>query len=310
MKRTVYFCLFLSFAAIGKAGNKQPIDSTYIDSIRNIEYQLEGLSFNIINGEDVNERITSCYYFIQTLKKALKVPTSFDYTFTKLKTVSILKPKDEKFRIFTWNLLLDSNRYIYFGAIQMNTDTDSLILFGLHDSSDKIKNPEFEVLDNRHWIGALYYQVHEFKQKGDTYYMLFGWDGDDAKINKKVVDILWFDENDKPQFGAPFFLIDDDFQNRLIFEFADYAVMLCRYDDNEKAIVYANMIPPNPLQAGRYEYYIPDGTYNFLKFTKGFWINSSNELFLDRQRYRHELRNRSPFKEEQEKNNNGGKKAK
>ncbi|MFT5512630.1 MAG: hypothetical protein ACI8SE_001028, partial [Bacteroidia bacterium] len=68
-------------------------DTTYRDSIRNIEYQLEGLSHNIINGTDVNERITSCYYFVQTLKKALQVPTSFNYDFTLLKTVSILKPK-------------------------------------------------------------------------------------------------------------------------------------------------------------------------------------------------------------------------
>ena len=45
-------------------------DTTNFDSIRNYEYVLEGLSNNIINGEDQATRITSTYYFIQTLKKA------------------------------------------------------------------------------------------------------------------------------------------------------------------------------------------------------------------------------------------------
>ena len=171
MKRLLIILIFISSSVTYVYAVKNPADSLYRDSIKNIEYQLEGLSFNIINGRDVSERITSCYYFIQKLKKALNIPTSFDYDFpllAKVQTVSILKPKDEAFRLFTWNLLLDSGKYMYFGAMQMNND-DSLVLFGLYDSADNVKDVLYETVDNRHWIGALYYQIHAYKYKKQNF---------------------------------------------------------------------------------------------------------------------------------------------
>lgn len=288
------------FALLGISSLKAnaQMDSVYYDSIRNIEYQLEGLSYRIINSPDLNERVTSCYYFIKTLKKALLVPQSFEYEFTSLETVSIIKPRDESFRIFTWNLLLDSGKYKYFGAIQMN-NTDSLVLFGLYDSSDYIKDPEFQTLDANHWVGALYYQIHTYKYRGDRFYMLFGWDGEDSKSNKKVIDMLYFKDG-KPYFGEPIFAIDGEIQNRMMFEFADQAVMLCRYDKIEKKVVFANLIPPNPLQIGHYEYYLPDGTYSYLKFERGFWVYS-DLLFDDRRENSHLYRHQSPNSEEKKK---------
>ena len=267
-KRWLILILLVPFALTARASQK---DSVYIDSIRNIEYQLEGLSYNIINSPDLNERITSCFYFIQTLKKALLVPTSFDYEFKSLKTVSVVKPNDESFRIFTWNLLLDSGRYMYFGAMQMN-ESDSLILYGLYDSSDRLKDPLFSTVDHKNWVGCLYYQIHGYKHKRQKYYLLFGWDGEDEKTNKKVIDVLWFDENGKPQFGAPVFEVNEDFQHRMVFEFAERAVMLCRYEEQANQIVYAHLVPTNPILKGDYAHYIPDGTYDFLDFKQGFWV--------------------------------------
>jgi hypothetical protein len=293
MKRIILLLVVLSYAAISVFAIKNPSDSLYRDSIKNIEYQLEGLSYNIINGEDVTERITSCYYFIQKLKIALSVPTSFGYDFpllAKVQTVSILKPDDDAFRLFTWNLLLDSGKYMYFGALQMNNE-DSLVLFGLYDSSEQVKEPLYETLDNRHWIGALYYQIHHYKHKKQNYYMLFGWDGEDEKSNKKVIDVLWFDKEGKPQFGAPIFTVDGEIFNRQIIEFANQAVLLSRYDPGEDVIVYGNTVPPNPYLTGKYEYYLPDGSYKYLKFQKGFWVQY-DMLFYKRRKNSFDLRNR------------------
>jgi hypothetical protein len=264
------FTFLLFGLLVGSCAFSNEIDSVYRDSIRNYEYQLEGLSHNIINSEDLQERTTSCFYFIQTLKKALMVPQSFDYEFTLLKTVSILKPEDEKFRIFTWNLLLDSGQFMYFGAIQMN-NRDSLVLYGLYDSSEYVDQPIYDIVDNRHWIGSLYYQIHHYRHKRQDRYLLLGWDGEDSESNKKVIDILWFDEEEKPHFGLEVFDFESEIQSRVIFEFADRAVMLCRYEEDEDRIVFANLVPPNPLQKGLYHYYLPDGTYDVLKYEKGFW---------------------------------------
>lgn len=271
MRITLFFLtLFVGLASMAQRVKVKPEDSTYIDSIRNFEYQLEGLSYNIINANDKVERITSCYYFIQTLKKALQVPNSFDYNFESIKTVSTIRSDDEKFRVFTWNLLLDSGQYMYFGAMQMN-NADSLELYGLYDSSEYNKDVYYAQFDNHHWMGGLIYQMHHYKYKKKDYYITFAWDGQDDKTNRKIVDVLWFDEEGKPNFGEEMFDFDGDLQSRIIFDFNDKAAMLLRYDKDEEAIVFANLVPINPLMKGMYENYVPDGTYDYLKFEKGIW---------------------------------------
>lgn len=261
---------FLCLISFGQRAKVKTGDSTYIDSIRNVEYQLEGLSYNIINSEDKIERITSCYYYIQTLKKALSIPNSFDYDFKSIRTVSSIRSDDNRFRVFTWNLLLDSGKYMYFGAIQMN-NADSLELYGLYDSSEYNKDIYYGQFDNRHWMGALIYQMHHYKYKKKDYYITFGWDGQDAKTNRKIIDVLWFDEEGKPQFGEEIFDFDGDVQSRIIFDFNDRAAMTCRYDKDEESIVFANLVPINPMMVGIYENYVPDGTYDYLKLEKGIW---------------------------------------
>ena len=271
MRITLFFLtLFVGLASMAQRVKVKPEDSTYIDSIRNFEYQLEGLSYNIINANDKVERITSCYYFIQTLKKALQVPNSFDYNFESIKTVSAIRSDDEKFRVFTWNLLLDSGQYMYFGAMQKN-NADSLELYGLYDSSEYNKDVYYAQFDNHHWMGGLIYQMHHYKYKKKDYYITFAWDGQDDKTNRKIVDVLWFDEEGKPNFGEEMFDFDGDLQSRIIFDFNDKAAMLLRYDKDEEAIVFANLVPINPLMKGMYENYVPDGTYDYLKFEKGIW---------------------------------------
>lgn len=290
MKSYLYFVFLLisTFSSFGQQVKVSQSDSTYIDSIRNYEYQLEGLSYNIINGSDKVERITSCYYFIETLKTALQIPNSFDYDFDLLKTVSSITSEDDKFRVFTWNLLLDSGKYLYFGAIQMN-NPDSLELYGLYDSSEYNRNVIYGQFDNRHWMGGLIYQIHHYRWKKKDYYITFGWDGQDAKTNRKVIDVLWFDDEGKPNFGEEIFDFDGDLQSRIIFDFNDRAAMLCRYDDHEEAIVFANLVPINPLMKGVYQNYVPDGTYDYLRFEKGVW-RRYKMVFDDRRKHGADLR--------------------
>ena len=290
MKSYLYFIFLLisTFSSFGQRVKVSQSDSTYIDSIRNYEYQLEGLSYNIINGSDKVERITSCYYFIETLKTALQIPNSFDYDFDLLKTVSSITSEDDKFRVFTWNLLLDSGKYMYFGAIQMN-NPDSLELYGLYDSSDYNRNVIYGQFDNRHWMGGLIYQIHHYRWKKKDYYITFGWDGQDAKTNRKVIDVLWFDNEGKPNFGEEIFDFDGDLQSRIIFDFNDRAAMLCRYDDHEEAIVFANLVPINPVMKGVYQNYVPDGTYDYLRFEKGVW-RRYKMVFDDRRKHGADLR--------------------
>jgi hypothetical protein len=177
---------------------------------------------------------------------------------------------------------------MYFGAIQMN-NSDSLELYGLYDSSEYNRDIIYGQFDNRHWMGALIYQVHHYTHKRKDYYITFGWDGQDAKTTRKIIDVLWFDEEGKPNFGEEIFDFDGDLQSRIIFDFNDRAAMTMRYDKNEQAILFANLVPINPMMVGIYENYVPDGTYDFLKLEKGIW-RRYKIAFDDRRKNSNDLR--------------------
>ena len=60
----IFTVIFWCYGANAQRHLNAEMDSLYVDSIRNFEIQLEGLSNNIINGTDKAERITSCFYFV------------------------------------------------------------------------------------------------------------------------------------------------------------------------------------------------------------------------------------------------------
>lgn len=285
-------CTLGQKASAQQETNNGPDSSEYIvsgkplspkDSLKFYERRLIGLGESIIMARTEQERIVSTYYFARTLINALKQPNSFEYPFDSVKKyISILKPDDEKFRIFTWSLkhgkdsLVTADSFEFFGAIQMN-NKERLELYGLYDSSARLGKPEYEQLYNRFWYGALYYQLVPVKYKKQQYYTLLGWDGHTQASNRKVIDVLSFDEMGKPVFGAPIFEVEKDqpLKSRIIFEFRDDAVMTLRYVKSKKLIAFENLIPPSPNAVGMYETYLPDGSYDYFVFKKGKWIKKT-----------------------------------
>lgn len=260
--------LFMFFAALQTKAQK----TTYLDSLHDFELILQGQADLIINAADENTRRTTCFGFIKNLVKALKIPGSYDYPFDSLKQISILKAPDNKFRIFVWNLRLDNESYRYYGCIQMNDKQKGLKLFPLFDNSPTIRNPQDTVLGSDSWWGALYYTILMNKYKGNTYYTLLGWDGNDKTSNKKVIDVLTFQEG-VPVFGAPIFRFSkDSVAKRVVFEFSNDAVMILRYVGEKKIILYDHLIPPKPSATGIYKLYLPDGSYDYLNWQNGQWV--------------------------------------
>ena len=56
-------------------------------------------------------------------------------------------------------------------------------------------------LQNNQWIGALYYQLVTIKRGKRNYYVLFGWDGNNDRSNKKIAEVLSISRG--LTFGAP-----------------------------------------------------------------------------------------------------------
>ena len=59
---------------------------------------------------------------------------------------------------------------------------------------------------------------------------------------------------------------------RFIIEYNANSNISVRYEKEENRIVFDHLIPMRKDLDGLHEYYVPDGTYNALKYTNGKWI--------------------------------------
>lgn len=291
--KSIIFTILFAFGLIGvqttKAqkfplGSINRIDSLSLDSLNDIEIRLEGLGKTMIISSDEKERLTSAYHFVKTFVRALRIQNSYFYNFDTIKNISVLTSPDNKFRVITWNLVLDNEAFRNYGVIQLNPDyiktvadtTNLRPYYPLIDKSELYKNALDTTATNEHWFGAIYYKIVANTYKKQTYYTLLGWDGNTRLSNKKLVESLYF-ENNTPTFGAPIFdLKDNRFKKplkRMIFEFNNSASMVLRFETDKQILVQENVAPPRPQDYGHPETYVPDGSYDFYKFSKktGRW---------------------------------------
>jgi hypothetical protein len=266
----LYILLFSSFNVVTKAQN---ISEAH-PRIQHCEDSLKKLSDSILDGREQGVRQQACYDFIKTLVQALKENNSFSYPFDSLTRISILYPDDKSFRIFNWQLPLTSGRQRFFGVIQMK-EKKGLEIYPLYDYSDYMKSPADTVTNNEKWYGALYYKIMQVKRRGKNYYMLFGWDGNNLRSNKKVLDVLTFNKKREPEFGASIFNFEtENTRNnikRLIIEYKEDAQVSMNYDAELKMIVYDHLIPQDPSSKDLLFTYVPDGSYEALRWKRGKW---------------------------------------
>ncbi|MCC8425471.1 hypothetical protein [Mucilaginibacter sp. UR6-11] len=264
---TLFSILFLSQAfaqGIDEAGLKQL--NFYQDSLKH-------LGSTVINNDNELVRKNASYQFIKTLVSALKTPNSFHFPFDSVKTITLTRSPDDKFRIFSWHVANDDGSYRFYGAIQINTG-GPLKLYGLEDYTPLLKNPEDTVGDNRTWYGAQYYTIIPV---GVTrpYYVLLGWKGNNDRSTKKVIEVLSF-QNNKPVFGMPIFNRNGKKRDRIVFEYARQASMLLKYVPSEHLIVFDNLAAPDKKSKDKLETYGPDLTYNGYRLKDGTWHYMDN----------------------------------
>jgi hypothetical protein len=238
-----------------------------------LEDSLKNLGKKIVNDESEFIRSGANFTFIKTLVSALKLPNSFEFPFDSVRSISILKSDDNKFRIFTWHLRSDSRTYRYYGAIQVN-NKEKLELYALFDYSVYIENPEDTVLNKDTWYGAHYYKlITPEKPKKNKKYILLGWKGNNRLTQQKVIEVLSFKDG-KPVFGAPVFKMNDNNakRQRIIFSYNANVAMMLRYLEEKKWIVYDHLVAPPGTPPDMFEMYGPDLSYDGLAYKKGKWV--------------------------------------
>jgi hypothetical protein len=284
-----YLFIVLAFFALSAKAQKtivtpgeSKIDSFTMDTLNDMQIRMMGLGQRMILSFDEEERLTSGYHFIKHMNYALRVQGSYHFKFDSLKSVSIIYSPDDLFRIITWNLVLNNERFHYYGIIQYNPDKSKKFkdtsnlkpFYPLIDRSEQMRNALDTTVDNNFWWGATYYKIIPVKYKKETYYTLIGWNGATKMSNKKVVESLYFDHN-KPYFGAPIFdLHMKKMLKRMVFEFS------LRYEEKKGYLIYESVVPSRPQDMGHPETYLPDGTYDYLLFNKktGVWEKQNGML--------------------------------
>lgn len=253
----------------------QKIDRASFAILKLKEDSLTPVSWKMITGINTSDRFLADSSFTRGFVRALTTKNSFYYPFDSLQTVSKIYAKDSSFRIFTWQLMVNENLFRQHGAIQMRTDDGSLKLFPLIDRSDNTLNPTDTITDNLGWIGAIYYKLIEKKAGNLTYYTLLGFDENNIRSTKKVVDILSF-ENGKPRFGAKIFSIPNNkpvpaAPARYFMEFKKDANPRMVYDPELDMIVMEHLVSESNEPNKKWTL-IPDGDYEGMQWKNGKWV--------------------------------------
>lgn len=277
----IFFLLLIVFIAGNSFG--QQITRSDRELLRNMEDSMKIVSREIIQGRSAESRFIADSQFTKMLVRALKVKNSIQYPFDSLLSISKLSPKDSSFKIFTWQLVINENLVRQHGAIQMKTNDGSLKLFPLIDRTSQIEKPEDTIANNFGWVGAVYYQLIEKKAFGNTFYTLLGYDENNMSSNKKIIEILTFN-NAEPQFGGSNFSFRDNSLNkksvaRYIMEYKKDASPRLTYDADMDMILFEHLISETGEINKKYTY-IPDGDYEGLKWKDGKWVHI-NKVFTE-----------------------------
>ncbi|HRH03039.1 MAG TPA: hypothetical protein PLI68_11995 [Bacteroidia bacterium] len=221
--------------------------------------------------------------FQSVLKQTLLLPNSINYPFDSLKSIAILSPKDNSFRIFNWELSLTDNSILYFGMIQTyNKVKQKFEITELTDQSLSLKRPENQQLDAANWYGAHYYKLIEtqfrksiFRKNASNnkkYYTLLGANWSNLLIRKKIIDVLVIGKDGKIKFGENVFLTNKNSSRRVIFSYSSEVSCSLRYDENKGLILVDHLVPREANLTGQYEFYGPDMSIDAYDFVKGKWL--------------------------------------
>ena len=236
------------------------------------ESYLKVLNDSLYKGSTDSVKLKYNLLFTEKFKQFLAFPGNEKNPFDSLKALSQVQSNDGKLKIYTWMLQLDSfSVYKNFGIIVYSPPKGkSKLIYELKETDDTTSKPLQLVFSASGWYSALYYRLVEVKKGKSSYYVLLGWKGHNSSTSMKVIEALYF-EGDKPFFGKRVFDFENKLQSRVIFEFSSQAVMMLKYDDIKRMIVFDHLGPADGWLDNDYSKYGPDFSVDALKFENDYW---------------------------------------
>ncbi|MEO7306590.1 MAG: hypothetical protein ABIR78_13910 [Ferruginibacter sp.] len=254
----------------------QGISRADLKTLQQKEDSIKMYAVKIIQGINSDDRFNADSSFTRVLVRALRIKNSFHYPFDSLQTVSILYSPDSAFRIFTWQLVINENVIRQHGAIQMKTYDGSLKLYPLIDKSDVTTNVADTVGNNFGWMGAIYYKIILKKSSNQNYYTLLGFDENNIRSSRKMVEVLNF-INDEPTFGGRYFSYEEDAvfktsQSRYIMEYKKESGPRLNYDKDLDMIIVEHLVSESNEPKKKWTL-VGDGDYEGFKWKNGKWVH-------------------------------------
>jgi len=233
----------------------------------------DGTKFTVVDSVKIKINNQLVQYFNETLS----LKESYIYPFDSIKQIGVVYSQDHRLRIITWNIKFDDGSYKYFGFMQhYNKKKKEFDLWKLTDDSDNMQDPLELSLFHNFWYGCLYYQIIDIKNNGNKIYTLIGWDGNNYRSKKKIIDVLYFTKNGKPHFGKKIFNMNDPNDKtkykRLVFEYSAEIVMFLKYEKRYNKIVFDHLTPNPKEMINKREFYYNDGSYDALDYNGDKWI--------------------------------------
>lgn len=265
---TKYLFLLLGLTLM-TTSHATDVDTTFIF---NSEAQMQTLITDVLTNKNLTARQEASRQLEEVMEKTLHQNGAFEYDFSSLKGISLVQPEDKSFKIFTWQLYIDKDHYLYKGFIQTKEGN----VYKLNDQSEDMRTVEFSLLKPENWYGALYYNLKEFKHENQKMYLLFGYDAYGFYNKRKLLDVLYFDSSGRPRFGKTVLEMKDGRGRkrkvkRFVMEYSSSVNVTLNYSKEQDIVIYDHLIYGTPIKnAGPSS--VPDGSYSGLKLTKdGFW---------------------------------------
>lgn len=226
MKRLLSFVILFACAVCGYSQKH--------NEFRFWEDSLIVLRDQVINEPDETTRLELNEEFMSLLESVLQMPKSFEYTWDSVRNFSVLSSPDNVFKIFTWYVMKQDYSVENFGFIQVyNEGRHKYVLFPLYDKRGVMDYPKTQIGNHNRWYGAVYYKLITTKEKNFTYYTLLGWNGNTLFSNQKVIEVLHFNKEVTPIFGARIFKNYPEKVSRVIFEYSKNATLHLNYEEQE-----------------------------------------------------------------------------
>lgn len=282
-KYLLFVVLSISFTSQAQNGN----DFIFFEA------RLQTLANKILTAASDSLKEEANLLLIEDIEEVLLIKGSFHYTFENIDNLSILDAPDKYFKLFNWVMPKEDGSFEYFAYLQFyNKRSKELHFIKLKDVSNQIDKEQFRILEDGNWYGALYAEIIHTSFNKKDYYTLVGWDGNNKLTTKRIIEVLHFNEEQQPLFGAPIIKMNDGTRSRMIMEYAKKTSTNMAYNEGSEYIVFDQLEPMDGAEKGMYEFYVPTLSYDGLTFKNGKWRLVENiPAFNDKIRNRKQLKN-------------------